>query len=110
KFLPDPANRYVVDLDAFETFCKAHPFLVRRLRDGLNKKTPLEVVRFLADNKKIPNRFQDRTEQGESSTPLKPPEERFPILPPRSQYDPDEPLYRDVGQIPDYLADNFVAA
>jgi len=110
RFLPDQANPYLVELDLFKDFCKAHPFLVRRLRDGLHKKTPLDVVRFLAENRKIPNRFQDRTEHGETATPLKPPGERFPILPPRSRFEPDEPLYRDVGQIPDYLADNFIAA
>ena len=109
RFFPDPRDSYTVDVKVFEKFCQAHPILVRRLREGLHLETPKEVVDFLLDNRKIPNRFQERADtSGDTGTPLKAPAERFPILPPKSQFDPDD-FTQDTSDLPDDF-DNFAAA
>lgn len=83
----------------FDTFCREHPQLVRRLREGIRKDTKFEqarqfscesvdaVVQYLADNQQIPSLFEETTAAPpngwESKTArLKSPEQRFPILPP----------------------------
>src|SRR5262249_7518287 len=93
---PNPKNRkalrtesssgsVAIDMEQFERFCKRYPMLVRRLRESLRYETPRDIVDFLADNQKIPSRYEDKqpatdvveTEQ----SPLKAPEEQFPLLP-----------------------------
>jgi hypothetical protein len=73
-----------INLDQFEQFCKEHPQLVRRLREFLRCNRPDDVIDFLADNYKVPSRY----EEGENSltatgqTKRLPPERQFPTLPP----------------------------
>jgi hypothetical protein len=52
-----------INLDQFEQFCKEHPQLVRRLREFLRCNRPDDVIDFLADNYKVPSRY----EEGENS-------------------------------------------
>jgi hypothetical protein len=89
----------------FEAFCKAHPQLVRRLKEGMHREnvrdkkkqftceTPLQVVQFLEDNYSVPSIYQvDLLPAGVPSqarpwSPLKrevalPVTARFPPLPP----------------------------
>jgi hypothetical protein len=76
-----------VDLDKFEKFCKKYPRLVRRLRESkLGCESPRDVVAFLRDNQDLPTRYEKPqfTPGAEHHTRLKPVNERFPILPPRS--------------------------
>src|SRR2546430_8951651 len=40
----DASGNAVIDMDRFEQFCRKHPMLVRRLREGLKKNTPDDVV------------------------------------------------------------------
>ena len=93
------AQRRLAEIDKnFEDFCREHPQLVRRLSEGLRSKmpgqwwqqfrckTPDEVVQYLADNYKVPCLYEEPKEgagleSDKSSTP-KPPEKRFPLLPP----------------------------
>jgi hypothetical protein len=73
-----------VNLKEFQDFCVKHPQLVRRLKDFLRLRRPEQVVEFLAENRNIPSRFDETpSPSGEVSktTPLKPPADRFPILP-----------------------------
>lgn len=79
-----PGDLSAVNLEEFQKFCQAHPFLVRRLREALRYQSPREIVEFLETNRKVPSRFDERAGiAGGESTPLRPREERFPILPPR---------------------------
>lgn len=104
-------GRSIVDYQAFEEFCKAHPQLVRRLRTIPDSPcdTPEKVLFFLEDNARIPSLFQDEALGAGAGlqTPLKPLAERFPVLPPRSHFDLDELTYE--SQLADEH-DNFVAA
>lgn len=73
------------NLEAFEMFCKEQPHLVRRLRDRLRADTPEKVVEFLADNQRIPGRFEENPDivGNVAQSPYKQPaEKRFPLLPP----------------------------
>src|SRR5579875_3310094 len=86
-----------------EDFCKMHPQLVRRLREGIRKERRAEqlrqfrcekaedVVQFLQDNFRVPTLWVDPLN---SSAPgawkpkqesLKPLADRFPVLPPRHE-------------------------
>jgi hypothetical protein len=98
--MQDRSGSTSVDMPRFEQFCRRHPMLVRRLREVLKKDTPADIVDFLADNQKIPSRFQtpDRNRllsgSEEVRTPLLPPDEQFPQLPPLegdNKADPDHP-------------------
>jgi hypothetical protein len=97
-----------VDLEQFTEFCRKHPQLVRRLREPpleLTKPfrctTPGEVVDFLTENPgdpweklrplKIPTRYED-PEPAPATGPsvvtrLRPPEDQFPTLPPRFEWE-----------------------
>ncbi len=70
-----------VKRDEFAAFCKDNPRLVRRLRDFLGFDTPLKVVKFLADSKAVPSRYED-PKAGQTETPLRAPHAQFPVLPP----------------------------
>ena len=65
----------------FAAFCKDNPRLVRRLREHLGFDTPLKIVKFLADSKAVPSRFEE-PKAGQTETPLRAPHAQFPILPP----------------------------
>src|SRR5205085_12188031 len=75
----------VFSLKKFEDFCKEQPHLVKRLRDKLRANTPEKVVEFLADNKRIPGRFEENPDLVKTlpQSPLKKAaDKRFPLLPP----------------------------
>ena len=98
-----------LDLEEFEKFCKEQPHLVRRLRDRLRAKTPEQVVEFLADNRRIPSRFEENPEivQNVDQSPFKPQaDKRFPLLPPQgaARFNPRE-LDNDSSLT--YDTDNF---
>ena len=106
RFRPRPDMREKVNLKAFRDFAERHPQLVRRLREGIHKDTaseqryqftcatPEAVVRFLADNYRIPSlypegratppreQWADRPAEKPDPEPL----ERFPVLPPHRDY------------------------
>lgn len=89
----DPrTGRRVVDLTRFEAFCKAHPQLVKRLREPpkeLNRPfkcgTPDEVIEFLDQSRRLPCRFVDPTLDAGLLAgrvgDLKPADQQFPVLP-----------------------------
>jgi hypothetical protein len=93
----------------FEQFCKDHPQLVRRLREGMHREnlrerkrlfdcpTPEAVVRFLDDNFQVPSLYKQvpakvdnrgrplaahEREWAKREDELLPLAERFPVLPP----------------------------
>jgi hypothetical protein len=68
-----------IDMAKFKAFCEAHPRLVRRLRKKLSGyEKPEAIVQFLADNKDVPTRIEDRTKLTPDSRLAE-----FPILPPQ---------------------------
>src|SRR5262245_31881543 len=92
----------------FEAFCKQHPQLVRRLKEGMHREnlrdkkkqftceTPLQVVQFLEDNYHVPSMYrvdpllagvpaQARTWNQHKKDSELAPETRFPVLPPPHQ-------------------------
>jgi hypothetical protein len=100
-------GRQEVNLNEFEAFCKKHPQLVRRLREGMRRETKRdwtrqfrcerieEVVQFLADNFRVPSLWED----GQPSQPggwrenqdkLRPLADRFPVLPPKREVKPPQ--------------------
>jgi hypothetical protein len=82
-----------LDLGAFEEFCIKHPHLVRRLKEKLSYKTPDDVVDFLEANFKLPSRYEYAALGAEGQVArLRPLSERFPILPPRSEFGGDTEL------------------
>jgi hypothetical protein len=76
----------------FETFlCEQHPRLVRRLREHLDCTSQEQVLRFLAENVKIPSIYGDKVdEEGDARhTQLKKNKDKpFPLVPQRP-WDPD---------------------
>ncbi|HEV3202790.1 MAG TPA: hypothetical protein VGY77_00335 [Gemmataceae bacterium] len=85
-----------LDWTQFQDFCKNHPLLVRRLRENLRCKTPEDIVEFLRDNQKIPSRYEDpEAGSDQDTTKFKPLTDRFPALPPASQFDPSEFTFND---------------
>jgi len=84
----------------FEKFCKDHPRLVRRLREGLRRElksdqehqftceTAGDVVQFLRDNWRVPGLYMEVLPTPDDSAwhaepeKKKPIEDRFPVLPP----------------------------
>jgi hypothetical protein len=101
-----------VNLEKFEEFCKKYPTLVRRLREALKRETPSDVVDFLAENRKVPSRYEEptTTPSGERQALLKPPERRFPLLPPLGREDEGEPADPDGPEPIARICDNFMVA
>lgn len=93
-----------VDLDKFQRFCEAHPFLVRRLREYLGCKTPQDVLDFLAENRDVPTRY----EAGPAGR-LKPPAAQFPVLPRRADGATGIEFTAEDTALPDDF-DNYQAA
>ncbi len=100
-----------IDWERFEEFCVKHPQLVRRLRGDvtvrpedrkrmLRYETAAEVIDFLADNGGVPSLYDEAPPApgDERETPLKPPEQRFPALPPRRNPLPPQRLF-DAGEM-----------
>jgi hypothetical protein len=81
-----------VNPQAFAEFCRKYPQMVRRLRDYRHlsrdrKVTPVDIYKFLVNNRKIPSRYYDPAEgeaTGDTRRGLKPADEQFPVLPPRT--------------------------
>jgi hypothetical protein len=68
-----------IDLGEFEKFARAHPMLVRRLKEKLDMD-PDRIVDFLRDNHVIPSRFYDPATDGKSGRRPKD-VAQFPTLP-----------------------------
>jgi hypothetical protein len=76
-----------VNVAAFEEFCRAHPQLIRRMKetripvDGSEERaqplatTPSAVVAFLRNNRKLPSRYKPGSKE------LQPRLKQFPVLP-----------------------------
>jgi hypothetical protein len=118
-----------------EDFCKKHPQLVRRLREGMMRETMGEskrqftcptsgdVVRFLADNYRVPSPFEERSPasvgqwQKRDDDKLKAAlTDRYPPLPPKRNPAPPQHLFSnneynadDVGQLGDDV-DAYIVA
>jgi hypothetical protein len=71
-----------IDLDALYKFCRQHPRLIRRLREGLNYESPKQIVAFLELNKDVPTRFKKADSSDQKESELEKPNKQFPILPP----------------------------
>lgn len=108
-----------------EDFCKAHPQLVRRLRQGMRKERRSEqlrqfrceraedMVQFLKDNFRVASLWTDPQRESEPGTwkpkqdALKPLADRFPVLPPKHetarpfQQPPDRTALNDESQLLD---------
>src|SRR5262249_115223 len=56
----DRSESQAIDMEKFEQFCRENPMLVRRLREKLKKETPMDIIDFLAENKRIPSRYEDK--------------------------------------------------
>jgi hypothetical protein len=97
------AGRQEINLTELEDFCKAHPQLVRRLRQGMRRERRSEqlrqfrceraedMVQFLMDNFRVPSLWMDPQHESEAGTwkpkqdTLKPLADRFPVLPPKHE-------------------------
>jgi hypothetical protein len=109
----------------FEKFCKEHPRLVRRLRDGLRRETRMEqerqftceraedVVQFLAENWRLPSLYQEGPATTENAPwlagrvdHLKPLEERFPVLPPPHNPAPPQRLFQPTDYFKELTSDS----
>lgn len=98
-----------VDMAKFREFCQRYPFFVRRLHEVLKLERPSEIVDFLADNQKIPSRYEDRIDTIPGVEPhgtLKPAHKQFPVLPPAEAAS----LQGDRGDPDAADFDNFTAA
>jgi len=103
----DSSGNVTIVTKEFERFCKSYPMLVRRLRDALRCETPRDIVDFLADNQKVPSRYEEKraaTDLDVVQSPLKVPEEQFPILPPLDPQDDPRADPQEMG------FDNFMTA
>jgi hypothetical protein len=119
------SSRQEIDLAQLEDFCKVHPQLARRLRQGMRKERRSEqlrqfrceraedLVQFLQDNFRVPSLWIDPQRSSEAGTwkqkqdPLKPLADRFPVLPPYHktarpfQQPPDETALHDESRLLD---------
>jgi hypothetical protein len=100
----DRDGRRSIDLEAFKAFCVDNPRLVRRLRELHKQDRPEDVVKFLEDNYRLPSLYEERPSGGrgaagtEKETPLRTPEQRFPMLPPPRNPPPPQHLF-DRGEL-----------
>jgi hypothetical protein len=97
-----PSGRKGVDLPKFKLFCENHPRLVRRLRERLKDfEKPEAVIEFLADNKDVPTRIEDRTKLDDDKRL-----EEFPVLPPQPRTLPEYNT-QAAWPYPDWRAENL---
>ena len=66
-----PGDPHKINYKELSTFCKQHPQLIRRLREGIHKDTlyeqrrlftcatPEELMRYLADNYRVPSLYKE---------------------------------------------------
>src|SRR5579875_44460 len=119
------SSRQEINLAELEDFCKLHPQLVRRLRQGIRRERRSEqlrqfrceraedMVQFLQDNFRVPSLWLDSPRPSEPGTwklkqdTLKPLADRFPVLPPyhetarEGQQPPDETALHDQSPLYD---------
>jgi hypothetical protein len=92
-----------IDMIELERFCTEHPRLVRRLREGLKRDTPADIVDFLAENQKIPTRYDEKARPAgsgeELATPLKEKDRQFPVQAPLASEDESEPADPDSPKV-----------
>jgi hypothetical protein len=110
RFQAKGEGRQELNLKEFEDFCKKHPQLVRRLREGIRRETRIEqvrqfrceraeeVVQFLADNFRVPSLWEDvlPSQPGawlERPDKLRPLADRFPVLPPPHTAQPHQQVF-----------------
>lgn len=112
-----------INLAELEDFCKLHPQLVRRLREGIRRERrteqlrqfrcerPEDLVQFFQDNFRLPSLWaapQQSSEPGawkqQKQDSLLPLADRFPVLPPKPDTRP--PDSRPWQQPPDETALN----
>jgi hypothetical protein len=118
-------GRQEINLVELEDFCKLHPQLVRRLRQGMHRERRSEqlrqfrceraedLVQFLQDNFRVPSLWVDSPLPSEpgmwkpKQDVLKPLADRFPVLPPyhesvkEGQQPPDETALHDQSPLYD---------
>jgi hypothetical protein len=105
-----------INLAAFEDFCRAHPQLIRRMKetrilgDGSEERaqtlarSPEAVVAFLRNNRKLPSRYKPGTR--ELNDRLK----QFPVLPDLTGQPVTTQEVNFKEPLPDHDQDAFVAA
>lgn len=116
-------DRRELDLTQFEDFCKKHPQLVRRLREGMRRETKIDqvrqfrceraedVIQFLADNFRVPSWWEDTlpSQPGswrERQDKLQAVADRFPVLPPPHNPRPPQQVFdKDVLSTDSQLRD-----
>jgi hypothetical protein len=117
-------GRQDVNLRELEDFCKDHPQLVRRLREGIRRErrsdqqrqfrcvNAEEFVRFLEENFRVPSLYVDVLPMSPGAWKPKQdkykevPTDRFPVLPPKhsqgpKQQPPDDSALTDEKQLLD---------
>ncbi len=90
-----------INLKELEDFCKEHPQLVRRLREGMSRQRRIdqmrqfhieradELVQFLRDNYRVPSWWVEPAQPSDAGMwrkkqdELRPLADRFPVLPPK---------------------------
>jgi hypothetical protein len=118
KVIVGDSSREEIDLAELEDFCKAHPQLVRRLRQGMRRERRSEqlrqfrceraedMVQFLKDNFRVPSLWVDPQSDSpagawkQKADALKPLADRWPVLPPKHE------VARPFQQPPDRTALN----
>jgi hypothetical protein len=116
-------GRQEINLRELEEFCREHPQLSRRLREGIRRErksdqlrqfrcaSAEELVQFLGDNYRLPSLWEESlpSEPGmwkPKQDKLKPVADRFPVLPPkhnarRYQQPPDGDVLNDESKLRD---------
>jgi hypothetical protein len=82
RFRTPETDGNVINKATFEQFCRRHAMFVRRLRESLKRDKPSDVVDFLAENQKIPSRYEEKISPSSGRAELKSPDKQFPCLPP----------------------------
>ncbi len=89
-----------INYPEFQRFCEENPSLVRRLRfSTLRYQTPMDIINFLKQNQKLPNRFKegkilaDRLDQ-------------YPVLPDLGRTTQEIPFDQPIN---DALSDGYLA-
>jgi hypothetical protein len=112
KLINPETNREEINFTELEDFCKTHPQLVRRLREGMIRDTlgdarrqftcatADDVVRFLTDNQRVASPFEEPPavavgQWQKRDDKLRPLPDCFPPLPPDPQKEPRPHLYSE---------------
>jgi hypothetical protein len=94
-----------INVKELESFCKKHPQMVRRLREGMRRERKSDQLRqfrceraedfvqFLEDNSRVPSQWLDTPPSApgtwkEKQDKQRPLADRFPVLPPKHQARP----------------------